>query len=89
MVISKPSYGLIDLILFSTFSDALSSRVSISFQDDYFTAAQRSEIYGDTDFLAYCGGLISLCVGASILSIIELVYFCLKSAFLKCKEILK
>lgn len=36
---------------------------------------QRSEVYGYTDFLANCGGLLGLFLGFSILSIVEIIYF--------------
>jgi Amiloride-sensitive sodium channel len=38
--------------------------------------SQRSELYGDTDFLANCGGLMGLCLGVSVISLFEIVYFC-------------
>lgn len=38
--------------------------------------SKRSELYGLTDFLANCGGLLGLCMGVSLLSLVELCYFC-------------
>lgn len=38
--------------------------------------SKRSELYGMTDFLANCGGIMGLCMGISLLSLVELVYFC-------------
>jgi Amiloride-sensitive sodium channel len=38
--------------------------------------SQRSEIYGDTVFLANCGGLLNLCLGVSVISIFEILYYC-------------
>ncbi|XP_060654838.1 pickpocket protein 28 [Drosophila nasuta] len=52
------------------------SRVSISFKEAQFLTSRRSELYGTTDFLANCGGLLGLFMGVSTLSIVELVYFC-------------
>ncbi|KAG4070461.1 hypothetical protein HA402_005693 [Bradysia odoriphaga] len=40
-----------------------------------FITSKRSELYGKTDFLANCGGLLGLFMGASFLSIFELLYF--------------
>lgn len=37
--------------------------------------SKRSELYGLTDFLANCGGLLGLCMGMSMLSVVELFYF--------------
>ncbi|XP_017063341.1 pickpocket protein 28 [Drosophila eugracilis] len=52
------------------------SRVSIFFKEAQFLTSRRSELYGTTDFLANCGGLLGLFMGVSMLSIVELVYFC-------------
>ncbi|EDW17776.1 pickpocket protein 28 [Drosophila mojavensis] len=52
------------------------SRVSIFFKEAQFLTSRRSELYGTTDFLANCGGLLGLFMGVSTLSIVELVYFC-------------
>jgi Amiloride-sensitive sodium channel len=38
--------------------------------------SERSEIYGVTGFLANCGGLLGLCLGVSVISLFEIVYFC-------------
>jgi Amiloride-sensitive sodium channel len=38
--------------------------------------SQRSELYGRADFLANCGGLLGLFLGASVISCLEIVYFC-------------
>ncbi|EDW26343.1 GL26473 [Drosophila persimilis] len=52
------------------------SRVSLFFKEAQFLTSRRSELYGTTDFLANCGGLLGLFMGVSMLSIVELVYFC-------------
>ncbi|XP_067647186.1 pickpocket protein 28 [Eurosta solidaginis] len=52
------------------------SRVSIFFKESQFLTSRRSELYGTTDFLANCGGLLGLFMGVSILSIVEIAYFC-------------
>lgn len=52
------------------------ARVVIFFRDSQFITSKRSELYGPTDFLANCGGLLGLFMGVSILSLAEIVYFC-------------
>lgn len=51
------------------------SRIFISFKDEQFFASRRSEIYGATDFIAECGGILGLFMGISILSVVEILYF--------------
>jgi Amiloride-sensitive sodium channel len=50
--------------------------VDIYFKENEFITSQRSELYGVTGFLAKCGGLMGLCLGVSVISIFELLYFC-------------
>ncbi|XP_053685872.1 pickpocket protein 28-like [Sabethes cyaneus] len=52
------------------------ARLSIYFKEAQFMTSKRSELYGLTDFLANCGGLLGLCMGVSLLSLVELFYFC-------------
>lgn len=52
------------------------ARLSIFFKENQFITSKRSELYGPTDFMANCGGLLGLFMGVSLLSIVELVYFC-------------
>lgn len=47
----------------------------IFFRDSQFITSKRSELYGQTDFLANCGGLLGLFMGVSILSLVEVLYF--------------
>lgn len=54
----------------------LRSRLSIFFKEAQFLTSKRSELYGTTDFLANCGGLLGLFMGVSTLSIVEIIYFC-------------
>lgn len=49
--------------------------VFIAFKESDFMALQRSEMYGVTDFLANCGGLLGLFMGFSFLSLVEIFYF--------------
>ncbi|GLV34809.1 pickpocket 26 [Carabus blaptoides fortunei] len=51
------------------------TRVNIFFKGTQFITSRRSELYGQTDFLANCGGLLGLFMGFSFLSLIEIVYF--------------
>lgn len=46
------------------------------FKEDQFISLRRGELFGKTDFVANCGGLLGLFMGVSILSIVEIVYFC-------------
>lgn len=45
------------------------------FKEMQFITSERSELYGPTDFLANCGGLLGLFMGFSFLSVIEILYF--------------
>lgn len=51
----------------------------VAFQFKYksrqFVGMKRAEYYTKIDFLANCGGLLGLFVGASVLSIIETIYY--------------
>lgn len=51
------------------------TKVDIYFKNSEFLALHRKELYGPTDFLANCGGLLGLFLGFSIVSLIEIVYF--------------
>ncbi|KAK3911814.1 Pickpocket protein 28 [Frankliniella fusca] len=51
------------------------ARVSIYFKDTQFITSRRSELYGQTDFLANCGGLLGLFSGFSLISLIEILYY--------------
>ncbi|VVC92109.1 pickpocket protein 28 isoform X2 [Leptidea sinapis] len=55
--------------------DLLMARVMIFFKEAQFITSRRSELYGPTDFLANCGGLLGLFMGFSILSVVEILYF--------------
>lgn len=51
------------------------ARLSIFFKEHQFITSKRSELYGLTDFLANCGGLLGLFMGVSCLSIVEIIYY--------------
>lgn len=46
------------------------------FREREFISSTRTELYSQTDFIANCGGLLSLFTGVSLLSIVEMVYYC-------------
>uniref|UniRef100_A0A182PBQ5 Pickpocket n=1 Tax=Anopheles epiroticus TaxID=199890 RepID=A0A182PBQ5_9DIPT len=56
--------------------DGQFARLTIYFKETQFITSKRSELYGVTDFLANCGGLLGLFMGVSLLSLAELIYFC-------------
>lgn len=50
--------------------------IMLFFKEDHFIALKRAELFGITDFIANCGGLLGLFMGVSLLSIVEIIYFC-------------
>ncbi|KAJ0179069.1 hypothetical protein K1T71_005844 [Dendrolimus kikuchii] len=51
------------------------SRLDLFFKHDSFMSMRRSELFGQTDFIAQCGGLLGLFLGFSVFSLVECVYF--------------
>ncbi|XP_077285519.1 pickpocket protein 28-like [Arctopsyche grandis] len=51
------------------------TKMRIFFKESQFIPSKRSELYGVTDFLANCGGILGLFLGFSILSLVEILYF--------------
>ncbi|KAF5270642.1 hypothetical protein FQA39_LY01380 [Lamprigera yunnana] len=49
--------------------------MTMFFKEMQFITSERNELYGPTDFLANCGGLLGLFMGFSFLSFIEILYF--------------
>ena len=47
----------------------------IYFDKLHFMTYERKELYDIIDFTAYLGGLLGMCMGFSLLSAIEVVYF--------------
>lgn len=45
------------------------------FKQTSIEVIKRNEVYTFTDFIAVCGDLVGLFLGASIMSIIELIYY--------------
>nr|XP_034834374.1 pickpocket protein 28-like [Maniola hyperantus] len=52
------------------------SQVVLYFKRPLFDIAKRSELYGTSDILASCGGLLGLFMGFSVINIVEILYFC-------------
>ena len=53
------------------------SRLTIYFQEPQFEATERYALYELCDYIAASGGVLGLFMGFSILSFIELLYYCL------------
>lgn len=51
------------------------SKVSIYFKDYEFVTLKRSEMYTVADFFVLCGGLLGLLLSASVLTVMELIYY--------------
>ncbi|XP_061709461.1 pickpocket protein 28-like [Cydia pomonella] len=51
------------------------AQISMNYKESHFTSLRRSELFGATDFLANCGGLLGLFLGFSFLSLVEIFYF--------------
>lgn len=62
-------------MFFFSFSDLI-SQLSIAYKEHEFISSIRSELYSQTDFIANCGGLLGLFTGVSLLSIVEMIYYC-------------
>lgn len=62
------------------------TRLTISFKEMQFITSERNELYGSTDFLANCGGLLGLFTGFSFLSTIEIIYFLTLRLFCNIKK---
>jgi Amiloride-sensitive sodium channel len=61
------------------------SQMNFYFKENYFLTSQRVERYGATDFLATCGGLLGLFLGVSLVSLLEIAYFCTIGLFSKLR----
>ncbi|CAO1413325.1 unnamed protein product [Diamesa tonsa] len=56
-------------------SEYVLSTVNIYFKETNIISSRRSELYGITEFLANCGGLLGLFMGFSLISLVEVFYF--------------
>lgn len=65
-----------------------SNFLQVFFRNSKVVPLKRISTYGWSDFIANCGGLMGLFMGVSILSIVEILYFCIVSIFCKifCKD---
>lgn len=70
------SFAFQNNIILVKFDRIQPTRLSIFFKERQFLTLKRSELYGYTDFFAKCGGLLGLFMGISLLSIVELIYYC-------------
>jgi Amiloride-sensitive sodium channel len=61
------------------------SQINVFFKENSFLTSQRVERYGATDFLATCGGLLGLFLGVSVISLLEIAYFCTIGLFSKLR----
>lgn len=50
-------------------------KIAVLFKNQQYYPTSRSELYGTLDFIAACGGILSLFMGISLLSFIEIIYF--------------
>lgn len=50
-------------------------QMSVGYKEPLFIASTRSELFDFTEFIGCCGGLLSLFIGFSVLSFVELIYF--------------
>lgn len=51
------------------------AEIIVKFQDNEFFSVIRKKQFSNIDFISYCGGILGLFAGISLLSIIELFYF--------------
>lgn len=75
-------FGMFLIFLFKYRFQTL-SKVVISFKERSFIAIIRSETSTMSAFISNCGGLFGLFMGASVLSIVELVYYFTLRLYLK------
>ncbi|GLG96274.1 Pickpocket protein 11 [Gryllus bimaculatus] len=57
--------------------------IQVLFTESLFIPFRRLELYGTVEFLANCGGVLGLCLGVSVLSIIEILYWLLVRPFFR------
>ncbi|XP_055382439.1 pickpocket protein 28-like [Condylostylus longicornis] len=61
---------------YDTQNEFARSIMNVYFAKNQFLSAKRSELYGIADLVANIGGLFGLFMGVSILSLVEIIYFC-------------
>ena len=60
--------------------------VTVFLKDPYIQVIRRSEKMSFTTFMSNVGGLMGLCLGFSVLSAVEIIYFCLAWVSFKVKQ---
>ncbi|XP_050089765.1 pickpocket protein 28-like [Anopheles aquasalis] len=63
--------------LFGNETEVLTSELLVEFGEDHFYPSVRSIRYSLLDFLADGGGLVALFLGCSLVTLLELLFFCL------------
>ncbi|XP_022916751.1 pickpocket protein 28-like [Onthophagus taurus] len=57
------------------FTGTRMARMTLFYKEMQVITSERNELYGITDFMANCGGLLGLFIGFSFVSLIETLYF--------------
>jgi len=60
--------------------------LSIYFRDPYYTSYSKTEQTSPISFIGNAGGLVSLCLGMSFISLFEVLYHCFDCLFIKLKH---
>ncbi|EDS44436.1 amiloride-sensitive Na+ channel [Culex quinquefasciatus] len=82
----KLRLGPINITYQDIVDNKLLSKLEVYFKDVQFITSKRTEMYGLTDFVASCGGILGLCMGVSLLSLVELLYFSTIRPFMLVKR---
>ncbi|GBP43275.1 Pickpocket protein 28 [Eumeta japonica] len=61
------------------------AKLEVNYKNPQFSSLSRSELFGVTDFMANCGGLLGLFLGFSFLSIVEILYYSTLSTY-ECRS---
>ena len=56
-------------------TESLPAEIIVKFKDSEFFSVVRKKQFSNIDFLSYCGGILGLFAGISVLSIFELFYY--------------
>lgn len=67
-------------------SSAIFSSVRVSFKDESFSVIKRADRSGLLEFVSKSGALVGLFLGASLLSVVELIYFFTLRIFLAHRQ---
>jgi hypothetical protein len=66
---------LTDSLNYILFYRKTMSELIIYFQHSAFVKLERNEVFSTFDLLAKIGGLFGLCTGASVITLVELIYY--------------